>query len=910
MSKRKSAWNELDWKAMKVSEDDLGNFQEDCVFFGLEELDSSAFKLSKTDTSYVVHNLSKDKDTTSTDGTTESKKKKQKKTKKKEGEEKSVRNTEEGGGGKAGKDKIKKSKTSDNKEEIVLKKVKKGKGKGKGDENETAVEPALSFKEKDAVLRKEREKLKDECLPWGQQDKAVQNTISLHSTLTTTLQQCGFTDPTPIQSRAIPIILEKGGDVVGAAETGSGKTLAFCLPILNNLLQNWDVYHDEVFNKDKKCPFALIIVPTRELAMQMATVLKSLCAHFRDIYKVEIVPIVGGMSEQKQRRLLDGKKPAHIVIATPGRLCELMEDPSLPVFTDMSLIHYLVVDEADRIVEEGHFSELSRLFSRITDHENRALEQSNGHANESSGMKKTSTSQMMENKDAWKRGEDYGEDEDMDAFDDYDEGGDDVLGLDFKIPEFESMPTEAEIEEARRQQAAIPIDEMDDSDYEEGDEDEVYRGNYKRLHHADEDIEMGEDGVQEEEEVSMYSKCRRTLLFSATALVASYKDQSLKGQKKAKKQGRLPGLDLVIANRLPTHIHELLCLIAVGPCVDVVDATAGADSKEKKEDVEKNKEKSKVSKSEIIESKDQKLSLPSTLSHYQIEVSTEEKDVHAYYYVEKHQHERILIFANSIKTARRVDGLLRALNVNCRVIHAQLQQKQRLKALEAFQASTSGVLVATDVAARGLDIPNINAVLHYDIARSFQLYVHRSGRTARASKKGTSVSLVSPEDAHHHLIICADLYKVADVNSNAAANNEIKSTANRKMMPSLVVDLASLPLLRKRCTVAKAIFLQNTVSGKKAKDKSWVEQTAEAAGLMVDESMYEFDQQEQPELNDTAMKKGGKHKRKQNMLHSKKELKKNRNELKHLLQTPIESTAINNGKGAKRKGFFVYNPTL
>ena len=100
MSKRKSAWNELDWKAMKVSEDDLGNFQEDCVFFGLEELDSSAFKLSKTDTSYVVHNLSKDKDTTSTDGTTESKKKKQKKTKKKEGEEKSVRNTEEGGEGK------------------------------------------------------------------------------------------------------------------------------------------------------------------------------------------------------------------------------------------------------------------------------------------------------------------------------------------------------------------------------------------------------------------------------------------------------------------------------------------------------------------------------------------------------------------------------------------------------------------------------------------------------------------------------------------------------------------------------------------------------------------------------------------------------------------------------------------
>jgi ATP-dependent RNA helicase DDX24/MAK5 len=74
-----------------------------------------------------------------------------------------------------------------------------------------------------------------------------------------------------------------------------------------------------------------------------------------------------------------------------------------------------------------------------------------------------------------------------------------------------------------------------------------------------------------------------------------------------------------------------------------------------------------------------------------------------------------LVFVNSIKSARRLDGLLRALGINCRTIHAQLQQKQRLKALESFQASPISVLVATDVAARGLDIPKINFVLHYDI---------------------------------------------------------------------------------------------------------------------------------------------------------------------------------------------------
>ncbi len=110
---------------------------------------------------------------------------------------------------------------------------------------------------------------------------------------------------------------------------------------------------------------------------------------------------------------------------------------------------------------------------------------------------------------------------------------------------------------------------------------------------------------------------------------------------------------------------------------------------------------------------------------------------------------------NSIKTARRVDGLLRALGLNCRTIHSQLQQKQRLKALESFGASPIGILVATDVAARGLDIPMVQYVIHYDVARSPQVYIHRSGRTARAGLSGTTLSVVAPEDMHHHNTICA-----------------------------------------------------------------------------------------------------------------------------------------------------------
>jgi ATP-dependent RNA helicase DDX24/MAK5 len=140
---------------------------------------------------------------------------------------------------------------------------------------------------------------------------------------------------------------------------------------------------------------------------------------------------------------------------------------------------------------------------------------------------------------------------------------------------------------------------------------------------------------------------------------------------------------------------------------------------------------------------------------------------------------------NSIKTARRVDGLLRALGFNCRAIHAQLQQRQRLRALESYRSSTDAVLVATDVAARGLDIPSISSVVHYDVARSPQVYIHRSGRTARAGASGLTVSLVAPEDTAHHNAICA--------------------AQTAKTLPVHKVDLMSLPMLRSRVKLAKKV---------------------------------------------------------------------------------------------------------
>jgi len=138
-----------------------------------------------------------------------------------------------------------------------------------------------------------------------------------------------------------------------------------------------------------------------------------------------------------------------------------------------------------------------------------------------------------------------------------------------------------------------------------------------------------------------------------------------------------------------------------------------------------------------------------------------------------------------------------------------------MRALESFRSSPIAVLVATDVAARGLDIPKITTVLHYDVARSTQVYTHRSGRTARAGQSGTSVSFVSPEDADFHDIIC--------------------KAQQTKYLPAFKIDPTALPILKQRVTLAKKIFTLSFVAGSQVKEKNWLLQTAKDADLALDE---------------------------------------------------------------------------
>lgn len=122
-----------------------------------------------------------------------------------------------------------------------------------------------------------------------------------------------------------------------AAQTGSGKTLAFGIPLVSEILKS---------KNTKKQIQALILTPTRELAMQIYK-------HLKAITELSIGCLVGGMSKEKQRRIIN--LAPTIFIATPGRLWDFIENEESEVIKKLNLIKFLVIDEADRMVELGHF---------------------------------------------------------------------------------------------------------------------------------------------------------------------------------------------------------------------------------------------------------------------------------------------------------------------------------------------------------------------------------------------------------------------------------------------------------------------------------------------------------------------------------------------------------------------------
>ena len=172
--------------------------------------------------------------------------------------------------------------------------------------------------------------------------------LGLSPALVHAAAQLGLTMPTPIQVAAIPAVLQ-GQDVQGAAQTGSGKTAAFALPLLQNL--------QPPPAQGPRRVRALVLVPTRELAAQVGEVLRSLARHLP--LRPQVAVVFGGVSINPQMLALRGG--ADIVVATPGRLLDLVEHNALR----LSTVAHLVLDEADRLLDFGFADELQRVLALL-----------------------------------------------------------------------------------------------------------------------------------------------------------------------------------------------------------------------------------------------------------------------------------------------------------------------------------------------------------------------------------------------------------------------------------------------------------------------------------------------------------------------------------------------------------------
>ena len=174
------------------------------------------------------------------------------------------------------------------------------------------------------------------------------DTFNLIPELLRAVQDAGYTEPTPIQSRAVPIVLE-GRDLLAAAQTGTGKTAAFALPILQRL------HSTQPVPRGPRAPRALVLVPTRELAAQVAESFQTFGRHLQQ----RGVLVFGGVSPKPQVKALS--EGVDIIVATPGRLLDHLQLR----LVDLSTIEVLVLDEADRMLDMGFIRPIRRLLAAL-----------------------------------------------------------------------------------------------------------------------------------------------------------------------------------------------------------------------------------------------------------------------------------------------------------------------------------------------------------------------------------------------------------------------------------------------------------------------------------------------------------------------------------------------------------------
>ncbi|KAK6359665.1 putative RNA helicase [Orbilia brochopaga] len=356
--------------------------------------------------------------------------------------------------------------------------------------------------------------------------------------LVTSLAAMAIKRPTPIQAACIPEIL-KGKNCIGGSRTGSGKTVAFAVPIL------------QMWAQDPFGVFALVLTPTRELALQLAEQFTALGAP----QNLKLCLVIGGVDMRTQALAL-AQRP-HVIIATPGRLADHIRSSGEDTIAGLRRVRVVVLDEADRLLDEGFAEELVECLSVVPDQ--------------------------------------YGD------------------------------------TKARR-------------------------------------------------------PARQTLLFTATVT------ESVRALKEGEGRAKEKGGREVFVSEIDTDS------LAIPPSLH------------------------------------QTYLFKSSTVHLPF--------LHTLLSTPLNSKKSTIIFTNRKATAQILTHTLKSLGHRVTPLHSSLSQRERIDSLGRFRAGAARILIATDVASRGLDIPEVEMVINFDVPRDPDDYIHRIGRTARAGKKGESVTFV------------------------------------------------------------------------------------------------------------------------------------------------------------------------
>ncbi|KAJ6903744.1 DEAD-box ATP-dependent RNA helicase 13-like [Populus alba x Populus x berolinensis] len=194
-------------------------------------------------------------------------------------------------------------------------------------------------------------------------------------------------------------------------------------------------------------------------------------------------------------------------------------------------------------------------------------------------------------------------------------------------------------------------------------------------------------------------------------------------------------------------------------------------------------------------------------------------------FIDVHGQGHAIVFCTSIEALRHISALLRILSINVWTLHVQMQQRARLKAVDHFRSNEHAILVAMDVAAGGVDIPGVRTVVHYQLPHSAEVYVHRSGRTARAFTDGCSIAFISSNDTSKFASVCKSF--------------------SRESFQRFPFEESYLPEVMRRLSLTRQIDKITRKDSQEKERKAWFERNADSVELMVEND----DSEKERELN-------------------------------------------------------------